>query len=109
MKSFKPYTPSRRFITVEDFSSLTKKDPREKASRAACARKAGRNNFGLLVVRHQGGGHKRAYRMIDFKRNKFGVPGKVAAFGIRSEPQRAASPSFFMPTEKSATSFSPKA
>src|SRR5262245_9313442 len=78
MKLFKPYTPSRRFITVEDFSALTNKAP-EKGLTRGMRKKAGRNNFGLLVVRHQGGGHKRAYRDIDFKRNKFGVPGKVAA------------------------------
>jgi hypothetical protein len=59
MKSFKPYTPSRRFITVEDFSGLTKKEP-EKSLMRGLRKKSGRNNFGLLVVRHQGGGHKRS-------------------------------------------------
>lgn len=87
MKSFKPYTPSRRFITVEDFSQLTKKDP-EKSLMRPLRRKAGRNNLGLLVVRHQGSGHKRAYRIIDFKRNKIGVPGKVAA--LEYDPNRSA-------------------
>src|SRR6185295_9438414 len=85
MKSFKPYTPSRRFITVEDFSWLTKKKP-EKSLMRPLRRKAGRNNFGLLVVRHQGSGHKRAYRVIDFCRSKFGVPGKVVA--IEYDPNR---------------------
>src|ERR1039457_280471 len=87
MKSFKPYTPSRRFITVEDFSGLTKKDP-EKSLMKPLRRKAGRNNFGLLVVRHQGSGHKRSYRMIDFKRDKTGVPGKVVS--IEYDPNRSA-------------------
>jgi large subunit ribosomal protein L2 len=87
MKSFKPYTPSRRFITVEDFSQLTKKEP-EKSLMRPLRQHAGRNNFGLLVVRHQGAGHKRAYRVIDFKRDKFGVAGKVAA--IEYDPNRSA-------------------
>jgi len=87
MKSFKPYTPSRRFITVEDFSQLSKKDP-EKSLMRPLRGQGGRNNFGLLVVRHQGAGHKRAYRLIDFKRDKFGVPGKVAA--IEYDPNRSA-------------------
>ena len=86
MKSFKPYTPSRRFITVEDFSGLTKKEP-EKSLIRPMRRKAGRNNFGLVVVRHQGGGHKRAYRVIDFRRDKTGVPGKVVA--IEYDPNRS--------------------
>ena len=87
MKSYKPYTPSRRFITVEDFSGLTKKAP-EKSLTHGMRKKGGRNNWGLLVVRHQGGGHKRAFRDIDFKRNKFGVPGKVMA--IEYDPNRSA-------------------
>jgi large subunit ribosomal protein L2 len=86
MKSFKPYTPSRRFITVEDFSNLSKVAP-EKSLMRPKRRKAGRNNFGLLVVRHQGGGHKRAYRMIDFRRDKIGVPGTVAT--IEYDPNRS--------------------
>lgn len=87
MKSFKPYTPSRRFITVEDFSGLSKKGP-EKSLVRPLRKKAGRNNLGLLVVRHQGGGHKRAYRVIDFKRDKFAVPGKVVS--IEYDPNRSA-------------------
>src|ERR1051326_878649 len=87
MKSFKPYTPSRRFITVEDFSGLTKKEPEKRLVRPL-HKKAGRNNFGLLVVRHQGAGHKRAYRLIDFKRDKIGIPGKVVS--IEYDPNRSA-------------------
>jgi large subunit ribosomal protein L2 len=86
MKHFKPYTPSRRSITVEDFSNLTKKAP-EKSLMRPMHKKGGRNNWGLLVVRHQGGGHKRAYRMIDFRRNNPGVPGTVAA--LEYDPNRS--------------------
>src|SRR5581483_538875 len=85
MKFFKPYTPSRRFITVEDFSNLTKKEP-EKSLLRPLRKKAGRNNLGLVMVRHQGGGHKRAYRVIDFRRDKTGVPGKVVA--LEYDPNR---------------------
>jgi large subunit ribosomal protein L2 len=87
MKSFKPYTPSRRFITVEDFSNLSKVDP-EKSLVRGIRKSSGRNNTGMIMVRHQGGGHKRAYRQIDFNRNKLGVPGKVAT--IEYDPNRSA-------------------
>ncbi len=87
MKSFKPYTPSRRFITVEDFSEITKTTP-EKALTSPIKRTGGRNNTGQLMVRHQGGGHKRMYRLIDFKRNKPGVPAKVVS--IEYDPNRSA-------------------
>ncbi len=87
MKSFKPYTPSRRFITVEDFSNLTKKEPEKRLTRGM-RKRAGRNNFGLLVVRHQGGGHKRSYRQIDFRRDNPGIPGKVVA--LEYDPNRSA-------------------
>src|SRR4029077_8039389 len=68
-------------------SQLTKKEP-EKSLVRGLRKKSGRNNFGLLVVRHQGGGHKRAYRTIDFKRDQTGIPGKVAA--IEYDPNRSA-------------------
>src|ERR1044071_10426041 len=86
MKSFKPYTPSRRFITVEDFSNLTKTEPL-KSLVVGKRKRAGRNNSGMIMVRHQGGGHKRAYRQIDFNRDKIGVPGKVVA--IEYDPNRS--------------------
>lgn len=86
MKLFKPYTPSRRFISVEDFSSLTNKKP-EKSLVRHLHKQAGRNNFGLVMVRHQGGGHKRAYRLVDFRRDKFGVPGKVVS--LEYDPNRS--------------------
>ena len=85
IKTFKPYTPVRRFITVEDFSDLTKKRP-EKSLVVALKSKGGRNNTGQVMVRHQGGRHKRFYRLIDFKRDKINVPGKVIA--IEYDPNR---------------------
>ena len=87
VKSFNPYTPSRRFITVEDFSSLTKKEP-EKSLTVSKRKHGGRNNTGEVMVRHQGGGHARRYRLIDFSRDKIGVPGKVVA--IEYDPNRNA-------------------
>jgi large subunit ribosomal protein L2 len=85
MKTFRPYTPSRRFITVEDFSELSKRAP-EKSLLEPIKRTGGRNNTGQLMVRHQGGGHKRMYRIVDFKRNKPGVPAKVVS--IEYDPNR---------------------
>lgn len=87
VKTFNPYTPSRRFITVEDFSDLTKKTA-EKSLLVPLPKKGGRNNTGQVMVRHQGGGHKRQYRTIDFKRDKDGVPGRVLA--IEYDPNRSA-------------------
>lgn len=87
IKNFSPYTPSRRFITVEDFSGLTKKEP-EKSLTVALRKKGGRNNTGEVMVRHQGGGHKQQYRIVDFKREKGDVPAKVIA--IEYDPNRSA-------------------
>jgi large subunit ribosomal protein L2 len=86
IKTFKPYTPVRRFITVEDFSDITKTEP-EKSLITALKKKGGRNNTGTIMVRHQGGGHKRYYRIIDFKREKINVPAKVTA--IEYDPNRS--------------------
>ncbi len=69
IKSFKPYTPVRRFITVEDFSDITKTKP-EKSLTRPIKKKGGRNNTGRITVRHRGGGHKRSYRIIDLKEIK---------------------------------------
>lgn len=85
MKTFKPYTPSRRFISVEDFSEITKIGA-EKSLLAPIKKKGGRNNTGQIMVRFRGGGHKRMYRLIDFKRDKFGVPATVAT--IEYDPNR---------------------
>src|SRR5213080_4961685 len=87
LKSFNPYTASRRFITVVDKSHITKQEP-EKALLEPKKRSGGRNNHGEVVIWHRGGGHKKAYRKVDFRRDKLGVPAKVAA--IEYDPNRSA-------------------
>lgn len=87
LKKFKPVTPGRRFMLIPDYSEITKAEP-EKSLLVPLKKKAGRNHHGHVTVRHQGGGHKRMYRIIDFKRNKFGVPARVAA--IEYDPNRTA-------------------
>ncbi|RLE21330.1 MAG: 50S ribosomal protein L2, partial [Acidobacteria bacterium] len=84
---FKPTTPSRREMTVADFSGLTKKRP-EKSLVEKLPSKGGRNNRGRVTVRFRGGGHKRLYRVIDFKRQKDGVVAKVSS--IEYDPNRSA-------------------
>ena len=86
VKSFKPYSPGRRFMTVASFEEITTDRP-ERSLTERLFKKAGRNNQGKLTVRHRGGGHKRLYRIIDFKRNKDGVPAKVAT--IEYDPNRS--------------------
>lgn len=87
IKSFKPTTPSKREMTVSTFEEITASKP-EKSLLAPLMNKAGRNNQGKITVRHHGGGHKRKYRIIDFKRNKDGIPGRVAT--IEYDPNRTA-------------------
>src|SRR5438445_4260515 len=87
LKSFNPYTASRRFITVVDKSHITKQEP-EKALLEPKKRSGGRNNQGEIVIWHRGGGHKKQYRKVDFRRDKSGVPAKVAA--IEYDPNRSA-------------------
>ncbi len=87
VKRFKPTSPGRRFVTVSTFDEITKKEP-EKSLLAPLRKKAGRNAYGRMTVRHRGGGHKRSYRIIDFKRDKDDVPAKVA--GIEYDPNRSA-------------------
>lgn len=87
IKSFRPTTPSRRHMTILSFDEITKTEP-EKSLTAALKSKGGRNAVGRLTVRHQGGGHKRRYRIIDFKRTKDNVPARVAA--IEYDPNRSA-------------------
>jgi len=87
LKKFKPTSPGRRQMTVSTFEEITVSQP-ERSLVAPLTNKAGRNNQGRISVRHQGGGHKRKYRLIDFKRNKDGVPGKVAT--IEYDPNRSA-------------------
>ena len=85
VRQFKPTSPGRRFMTISDFAEITKSEP-EKSLLAPIHRTGGRNNNGRITTRHQGGGHKRRYRVIDFKRRKDGVPAKVAA--IEYDPNR---------------------
>jgi large subunit ribosomal protein L2 len=88
VKKFKPYTPSRRFMTVADFSGLTKKRP-EKSLTVPLKKTGGRNNQGRITSRFISGGHKRLYRIIDFRRrDKAGIPARVAA--IEYDPNRTA-------------------
>ncbi len=87
IKVLKPTTPGRRGMTVSDFSELTKREP-EKSLVVGLKQSVGRNCYGRITSRRRGGGHKRRYRIIDFKRNKFDVPAKVAA--IEYDPNRSA-------------------
>ena len=87
IKSYNPYTPSRKNMTGSDFSEITKSTPK-KSLLASKKKTAGRNNQGKITVRHHGGGNRQKYRLIDFKRNKEGVPAKV--IGIEYDPNRTA-------------------
>ena len=87
MKHFNPYTPSRRNMTVSTFEEITKKTP-EKSLLAKKKEKAGRNSYGRITVRHQGGGNRQKYRIIDFKRNKEDIEATV--IGIEYDPNRSA-------------------
>src|SRR5207253_8968583 len=86
-RKLKPTTPGQRGASVPDFSQITRDRP-EKALTRPLKKKAGRNSYGRVTARHQGGGHKRQYRVIDFKRDKDGVPAKVAS--IEYDPSRTA-------------------
>lgn len=87
VKRFKPTSPGRRFLTVSTFDEITKTEP-EKTLLAPLTKNSGRNAYGRITVRHRGGGHKRKYRVIDFKRNKDDIPARVA--GIEYDPNRSA-------------------
>ncbi len=87
IKRFKPTSPGIRFVTVSTFEEITKDEP-EKSLVVPLKSTGGRNNQGRITVRFRGGGHKRKYRIIDFKRDKWGVPAKVAA--IEYDPNRSA-------------------
>ncbi|WP_066189212.1 50S ribosomal protein L2 [Gracilibacillus timonensis] len=87
IKKYRPTTNGRRGMSVSDFAEITTNQP-EKSLLAPLSKRGGRNNQGRLTVRHQGGGHKRKYRIIDFKRDKDGIPGKVAT--IEYDPNRSA-------------------
>ncbi len=87
IKKYNPYTPSRRQMTGSDFSEITSSTP-EKSLTVSLKKNAGRNNQGKITVRHQGGGSRRKYRIIDFKRNKDGIPAIVKS--IEYDPNRTA-------------------
>jgi large subunit ribosomal protein L2 len=87
VKKFKPTSAGRRFMTVADFAEITTSTP-ERSLLAPAHKSGGRNNRGRITVRHRGGGHKRRYRIIDFRRDKEGVPGKVAT--VEYDPNRSA-------------------
>ncbi len=87
VKTIKPVTPSQRFRVIDSFDDITKDYPERKLTEAL-RKKGGRNNTGRITVRRRGGGHRRRYRIIDFKRNKLGVTGTVIA--IEYDPNRSA-------------------
>jgi large subunit ribosomal protein L2 len=87
LKKFKPQTPGQRFATVPTFDEITKTTP-ERSLLQPLRKTGGRNAQGRVTVRHRGGGHKRAYRLVDFRRDKLGVVAKVAA--IEYDPNRSA-------------------
>ena len=87
IKKYNPTSPARRFMTVSDFAEITKKSP-ERSLLAKKDKHAGRNSYGRITVRHRGGGNRRKYRIIDFKRNKDGMPATV--IGVEYDPNRTA-------------------
>ena len=87
IKKYNPTSPARRFMTVSDFAEITKFEP-ERSLLAKKSKNAGRNSYGRITVRHRGGGNRRKYRIIDFKRNKDGMPATV--IGIEYDPNRSA-------------------
>ncbi|MDR1884796.1 MAG: 50S ribosomal protein L2 [Synergistaceae bacterium] len=87
IKKYRPTTPGRRFMTTPDFAEITKRSP-ERSLLESLKSHAGRNNTGRITMRHRGGGSRKLYRIIDFKRDKTGVPGRVAS--IEYDPNRSA-------------------
>ena len=87
IKTYSPYTPSRRHMTGSDFKEVTASKP-EKSLVVSLKKNSGRNNQGKITVRHQGGGYRTKYRLVDFKRNKDGIPAKVMT--IEYDPNRTA-------------------
>ena len=104
IRIIKPTTPGNRFATRSDFAEITKSTP-EKSLTVALRKTGGRNNNGRITVRHRGGGHRRRYRIIDFKRDKFDIPAKVAS--IEYDPNRSANIAllFYADGEKKIYSF----
>ena len=87
IKTYRPYTSTRRFMTSSDFVDVTEKKPKVKSLLKGKLGKGGRNNLGRVTVRWQAGGHKRKYRIIDFKRNKLNIPAKVVS--VEYDPNRS--------------------
>ena len=87
IKKYNPTSPARRFMTVSDFAEITKSEP-ERSLLATKKKHSGRNSYGRITVRHRGGGNRKKYRIIDFKRNKDGMPATV--IGIEYDPNRSA-------------------
>ena len=81
VRKLKPVTPGQRFRVVNEFDSITKSKP-EKSLLVPLKRTGGRNNTGKMTMRYKGGGHKRKYRIIDFKRDKFGIPAEVMSIAV---------------------------
>src|SRR6202022_4696722 len=88
VKKYKPTSPGRRFMSVSTFDDITRGKKAEKSLQVSLKKNAGRNAQGKLTVRHQGGGHRKLYRLIDFKRSKRGIPATVTA--IEYDPNRTA-------------------
>ena len=87
IKTFRPRTPARRYLTVTSFADLTKKAPEKKLTEHQTST-GGRNHYGRITSRFRGGGHKQRYRVVDWKRNRIGIPGRVAA--LEYDPNRTA-------------------
>src|ERR1700687_2587589 len=85
VKKYKPTSPARRFLTTADFGAVTKKEP-ERSLLEVSKKHSGRNNNGHITTRHKGGGYRKQYRIVDFKRTKDGIPAKAAA--IEYDPTR---------------------
>ena len=103
IRKFKPITPGRRFMSISGFDEVTASEP-EKTLVESIQTHAGRNNQGRITTRHHGGGYRKLYRKIDFKRDKHGVPGKVAPSSTTRTAARA-SRSSITRTARSATSW----
>ena len=103
LKTFKPYTPSRRFLTMLDKSEITKESP-EKSLTESKKRTGGRNAHGEITSWHRGGGHARRYRAIDFRRDKLGIPAKVAADTAYQSYHSAAVAGTATPAQQAAVS-----
>lgn len=101
IRTYKPTSPARRFMSVLTYEEITKKSP-EKSLVEYLKKNAGRNKQGKITVRHQGGGNKIKYRVIDFKRNKLEIPAKVARLSTTRTAARS-SPCCSTPTARSAT------